>query len=144
MTYRGEYGNPKDLQGHTTEFKAEALKLAVRVGVAEAVRQLKIYESQLYNLRTAIERKSNTSEREAELAAEVATLKRQLADQAEDLAILKKAAVPTLRRIKSKPIRIYARTTTAVPPQCDGVGAGGDTKWVFMPIYGSHRWRVEL
>ena len=62
------------------------------VGVAEAARQLKIYESQLYNWRSAIEKKSTTSQREAELAAEVAKLKRLLADQAEDLAILKKAA----------------------------------------------------
>ena len=43
---------------HTAEFKAEALKLADKIGVA----------------------------------AEVARLKRQLAEQAEDLAILKKAA----------------------------------------------------
>lgn len=82
----------KTRKTHTAEFKAEALKLAERVGVAEAARQLKIYESQIYNWRTAIEKKSNASEREAELAAEVAKLKRQLADQAEDLAILKKAA----------------------------------------------------
>lgn len=83
----------KTRKTHTTEFKVEALKLTERVGVAEAARQLKIYESQLYNWHTAIERESNTSEREAELAAEVAKLKRPLADQAEDLAILKKAAV---------------------------------------------------
>ncbi len=38
---------------HTAEFKGEALKLAERVGVAEAARQLKIYESQLYNWRSA-------------------------------------------------------------------------------------------
>jgi len=39
-----------------------------------------------------VKTKANTSEREAELAAEVAKLKRQLAEQAEDFAILKKAA----------------------------------------------------
>ncbi|MEE2027891.1 hypothetical protein DIKCMJMK_01752 [Shewanella oneidensis] len=33
----------------------------------------------------------NVSQREAELSAEVARLKRQLAEQAEDIAILKKA-----------------------------------------------------
>lgn len=82
----------KTRKTHTAEFKSEALKLAERVGVAEAARQLKIYESQLYNWRTAIEKKSNVSQREAEQAAEIAKLKRQLADQAEDLAILKKAA----------------------------------------------------
>lgn len=82
----------KNRKTYTAEFKAEALKLAEHVGVAEAARQLKIYESQLYNWRSAIEKKSTTSQREAELAAEVAKLKRLLADQAEDLAILKKAA----------------------------------------------------
>lgn len=82
----------KNSKIYTAEFKAEALKLAERVGVAEAARQLKIYETQIYNCRSAEEKKSTTSQREAELAAEVAKLRRQLADQAEDLAILKKVA----------------------------------------------------
>ncbi len=77
---------------HTVEFKAEALKLADKIGVAATARELKLHESQLYSWRTAAEKKSTTSERESELAAEVARLKRQLAEQAEDLAILKKAA----------------------------------------------------
>ena len=82
----------KNRKTYTAEFKAEALKLAERVGVVEAARQLKIYETQIYNWRNAAEKNSTTSQREAELAAEVAKLCRQLADQAEDLAILKKAA----------------------------------------------------
>lgn len=77
---------------YTAEFKAEALKLAKLKGVADAARELGIYESQIYNWRAAAEKKSSTSAREAELAAEVARLTRQLAEQAEDLAILKKAA----------------------------------------------------
>lgn len=77
---------------HTQEFKAEALKLAQKIGVAAAARELNLYESQLYNWRSSAEKKSNTTSREAELAAEVARLKRQLAEQAEDFAILKKAA----------------------------------------------------
>lgn len=120
---------------HTAEFKAEALKLAKRVGVAEAARQLKIYESQLYNWRTATEKKSTTSQREAELTAEVAKLKRQLADQAEDLAILKipkghTEAATYSRRIKSKAIRIYARTPAPVSPKANGDGVWRDAKWV--------------
>ncbi|RUO24717.1 IS3 family transposase [Aliidiomarina sanyensis] len=75
---------------HTQEFKAEALKLAERIGVAAAARELKVYESQLYSWRTAAQKKSSTSAREAEQAAEIARLKRQLAEQAEDLAIFKK------------------------------------------------------
>ena len=77
---------------HTAEFKAEALKRADKTGVAATARELKLYESLLYNWRSAAEKKSTTSEREAEQAAEIARLKRQLAEQAEDLAILKKAA----------------------------------------------------
>ena len=77
---------------HTSEFKAEALKLADKIGVAATASELKLNESQLYSWRAAAEKKSTTSERESELAAEVARLKRQLAEQAEDLAILKKAA----------------------------------------------------
>ncbi|WP_127347817.1 IS3 family transposase [Pseudidiomarina mangrovi] len=75
---------------HTQEFKAEALKLAERIGVAAAARELKVYESQLYSWRTTAQKKSSTSAREAEQAAEIARLKRQLAEQAEELAIFKK------------------------------------------------------
>ena len=74
---------------YTPEFKSEALKLAKLKGASAAAKELGIYESQLYNWRTSAKTKANTSEREAELAAEVAKLKRQLAEQAEDLAILK-------------------------------------------------------
>ena len=77
----------KNRKTYTAEFKAEALKLAERVGVAEAARQLKLYDTQIYNWRNVAEIKSTTSQREAELAAEVAKLRRQLADQVEDLAI---------------------------------------------------------
>ena len=77
---------------YTPEFKSEALKLAKLKGVSAAAKELGIYEFQLYNWRTSAKTKASTSEREAELAAEVAKLKRQLAEQAEDLAILKKAA----------------------------------------------------
>ena len=77
---------------HTEEFKQEAIKLAAKQGVAKAAKELGIYESQIYDWRAKQARKASTSQREAELAAEVAKLKRQLAEQAEDLAILKKAA----------------------------------------------------
>ncbi len=79
-------------KSYTAEFKADALKLAHLKGVSAAAKDLGIYESQIYNWRASSEKKANTSQREAELATEVARLKRQLAEQAEDLAILKKAA----------------------------------------------------
>ena len=77
---------------YTPEFKSEALELSKLKGVRAAAKELGIYESQLYNWRTSAKTKANTSEREAELAAEVAKLKRQLAEQAEDLVILKSLA----------------------------------------------------
>ena len=74
---------------HTQEFKQEAVNLASKQGVSKTEKDLDVYESQIYDWST---KKANTSQREAELAAEIAKLKRQLAEQAEDLAILKKAA----------------------------------------------------
>jgi transposase len=82
----------KPRKTHTTEFKQEAVQLAVKIGVAAAARDLGVYESQIYDWRNKFQQKKSSSQREAELAAEVAKLKRQLAEQAEDLAILKKAA----------------------------------------------------
>lgn len=77
---------------HTDEFKKEALALAERNGVSKAAKELGIHESQIYSWRAKKTKKASTSQREAELDAEVAKLKRQLSEQAEDLAILKKAA----------------------------------------------------
>lgn len=37
---------------HSPEFRQEALKLADRIGVAAAARELRLYESQLYNWRS--------------------------------------------------------------------------------------------
>lgn len=82
----------KERKFHTAEFKQEAILLAEKIGVKAAADQLKVYESQIYGWRSGAQKKESTSQREAELAAEVAKLKRQLAEQAEDLAILKKAA----------------------------------------------------
>ena len=82
----------KTRKTYSAEFKEEALKLAVKVGVAQAARELSIYESQLYAWRSSAQKKASTSERESTLVIENAKLKRQLAEQAEELEILKKAA----------------------------------------------------
>ncbi|QHP81550.1 IS3 family transposase [Pectobacterium odoriferum] len=80
----------KPRKQYTPEFRQEALKLAERIGVPAAARQLCVYESQLYNWRTKLQQQLTSSERENELATENARLKRQLAEQAEELAILPK------------------------------------------------------
>lgn len=85
---------------HTPEFRSEALKLAERIGVAAAARELSLYESQLYNWRSKQQQQLTSSERENELVAENARLKRQLAEQAEELAILQKAATYFAKRLK--------------------------------------------
>ncbi|HAS3629906.1 TPA: IS3 family transposase [Vibrio cholerae] len=85
---------------HSAEFKAEALKLAEKLGVATATQHLSLHESQIYGWRKAAKKDTSTSQREKNLAAEVAKLKRQLAEQAEELDIGKKGR--HLLREKSK------------------------------------------
>ncbi len=77
---------------YSEAFKTEALALADKVGFATAAKELGLYESQLYSWRSARNKKAAVSDRENTLAAENARLRRQLATQAEELDILKKAA----------------------------------------------------
>lgn len=90
----------KPRKQHTPEFRTEALKLAERIGVAAAARELSLYESQLYNWRSKQQQQMASSERENEQAAEIARLKRQLAERDEELAILQKAATYFAKRLK--------------------------------------------
>ncbi|CAI1137392.1 Transposase [Serratia plymuthica] len=90
----------KPRKQHSPEFRNEALKLAERIGLAAVARELSLYESQLYAWRSKQHQKMTSSERESELAAENARLKRQLAEQAEELAILQKAAAYFAKRLK--------------------------------------------
>ena len=90
----------KTRKKHTPEFRNEAPKLAERIGVAAAARELSLYESQLYNWRSKQQQQATTSERESEQAAEIARLKRQLAERDEELAILQKAATYFAKRLK--------------------------------------------
>ena len=66
----------KTRKQHTPEFRQEALKLAERIGVAAAARELSLYESQLYNWRSKQQQQLSLSERENVLATENARLKR--------------------------------------------------------------------
>ena len=81
------------------------------MGVAAAARQLSLHESQIYGWRKAANKNSSTTEREKELAAEVAKLKRQLAEQAEELEIVKKAAMWVFMQVVSIPSCICAKLT---------------------------------
>lgn len=77
---------------HSPEFRKEALELANKLGVSQAAKQLGIYESQIYSWRGKRRLEMSSSEAESLQAAEIARLKRQLAERDEEVAILKKAA----------------------------------------------------
>ena len=85
---------------HSDEYKQESLKLAAQIGVAKAAKQLGLHESQLYTWRKLAEHAKTVSEREASLAAENVRLKRQLAQQAEELSLLKNAATYFAQQLK--------------------------------------------
>lgn len=85
---------------HSQQFKTEALALAERVGVAAAAKQLGLHDSQIYAWRSKARLHQEQGEAERQLAVENARLKRQLAEQAEELAILKKAAAYFAKSLK--------------------------------------------
>ena len=85
---------------HSQEFKAEAVKLAERTTVAQAAKKLALSASQIYDWRKNIAHDANSSELNSDLAAENAKLKRQLAEQKEELEILKKAATYFAKNLK--------------------------------------------
>jgi transposase len=85
---------------HTQAFKEEALRLSEKVGVAQTARELGLHDSQLYDWRQKANRRQSQSEVEQTQATEIARLKRQMAEQAEELAILKKAATYFAKNLK--------------------------------------------
>jgi transposase len=85
---------------YSGEFKTEALGLAEQVGVSGAAKQLGLHESQLYAWRKKARYEASRSETEKALAIENARLKRQLAKQEEELALLKKAAAYFAKGLK--------------------------------------------
>ncbi|OFV03014.1 transposase [Morganella sp. HMSC11D09] len=84
---------------YTPELRDDALKLAERTGIAAAACELSLHESQLYNWRSKQQQRMSFSARENKLVAENARLKRQLAEQDEELAILQKAATYFAKRL---------------------------------------------
>lgn len=56
---------------YTPEFRDEALKLAERIGIAAAARELSLYESQLYTWRSKLKNALSSSVREQEMAVEM-------------------------------------------------------------------------
>jgi transposase len=86
---------------HAPEFRVEALALAEKIGVSKAAKELGLHDSQLYGWRTKARAAQDQSEVELQQqAVEIARLKRQLAEQAEELAIVKKAATYFAKSLK--------------------------------------------
>ena len=74
---------------YSEEYRKDALTLAAKVSVSVAAKQLGIHPSQIYGWRSKAKLHQSQGDAERELATENARLKRQLAEQAEELAILK-------------------------------------------------------
>jgi transposase len=85
---------------HSQEFREEALALAEKIGIPKAAKELGLHDSQLYGWRSKTRAKQDQSDLEQSLAAENARLKRKLAEQAEELAIVKKAATYFAKSLK--------------------------------------------
>ncbi|MFK7966857.1 MAG: transposase [Burkholderiaceae bacterium] len=85
---------------YTDEYRAEALKLAERIGVSAAARELGLHGSQIYGWRGKTRQDETESESHKRLLEETAKPKRQLADQQEEMAILKKASAYFARNQK--------------------------------------------
>ena len=87
-------------QRRSDEYKAEAVKLADRVGVPDAAEQLGIQPASIYNWRAKLRREETSSVAENRLELENARLRRELAEQKEELALLKKASAYFARNQK--------------------------------------------
>jgi len=97
---RTKKAGQKSRNRYSEEYKQEALALAEKLGVKTAAGELGLHESQLYSWRSKARMNKSQSEREREQATQIARLKRQLADQAEELAIVKKAAAYFAKSLK--------------------------------------------
>lgn len=85
---------------YSEEYRSEAIKLADRIGVTAAAKQLGLHGSQIYGWKGKERRLESQSEAEKRLLTENARLKRQLSEQEEELAILKKTSAYFARNQK--------------------------------------------
>ena len=85
---------------YSQEYRAEAVALADRIGIPAAAKQLGISGPLLYNWRDKARLKENANDAMQRLHEENVRQKLQLAEQAEELAILKKAAAYFAKSMK--------------------------------------------
>ena len=68
--------------------------------MSAAAKELGLHASQIYGWRAKTKNQSSQSETERKQAAEIARLKRQIAERDEELAIVKKAAAYFAKSLK--------------------------------------------
>jgi transposase len=77
---------------YSAEYRAEALALAERIGVAAAASELGLHATQIYQWRAKAAHEQSVNDRGRQLREENARLKRQLAEKTEEVEILGKTA----------------------------------------------------
>jgi putative transposase len=92
---------------HPPEFRAQALALAEKIGVAATARDLDLHESQIYDWRSKAQTQLAKSDLEKQQAVEIAKLKRQLVDKDEEVEILKKLQRISLKNCPDSAVAKY-------------------------------------
>lgn len=100
MVSKTTKNNTTKRRRYSEEYRTEALALSERIGVPAAAKELGLHESQLYGWRSKVRLNQSRSDLENQQATEIARLKRQVAEQTEELAILKKAAAYFAKSLK--------------------------------------------
>lgn len=77
---------------HSADYRAEALTLAKRIGVAAAASELGLHATQIYRRQAKAAHEKSVTDRERRLRDENARLKRQHANKTEKVTILEKTA----------------------------------------------------
>ncbi|GDJ76492.1 IS3 family transposase OrfA [Escherichia coli] len=104
----------KPRKQHSPEFRSEALKLAERIGVAAAARELSLYESQLYAWRRKLQQQMTSIRRQLVLPTRANYTGRTLQGDIKSRLLL-----PSLSFSCSFPlsVRTYIRNGSACLPQ---------------------------
>lgn len=90
----------KTRTNYPDDYKTEAVRLAQSIGTTAAAKELGIQTSQIYGWRNKQRVQASTTEIENRLLAENAKLKREVAEQKEELALLKKASAYFAKNLK--------------------------------------------
>ena len=143
----------KTRRQHTPEFRAQALALAEKIGVATTARDLDLHESQIYDWRSKAQTQLLKSDLEKQQAAEIAKLRRQLADKDEEVDILKKLQRISLKSCPDFAVAKYEfvndfRESFAITTLCRvlNVSRSGFYAWQVRQVSGCSRqaWSDEL